>query len=232
MTLITSDRDLQKQTKTSQFNPLQAYYEIEEDVIHKWEPESEVYALKYGKFFIVSLSTIPAWQCLSKGRTLLKMRHHGYRYLYPMMVSGVLGSAIFTVLTQTFMVKKDILLAETPCSVCVSSRAGAMQVTTGVLLPSFLATTNFALIAKSQGYIKGRNYKGFGTNLILKWTFKHLYQCRSILAFNALLQLGASYLYVTKMYSEWFHVNDVLENAIKRENDLKSQKENSQDYLF
>ena len=130
------------------------------------------------------------------------------------------------------MVKKDVVLAETPCSVCVSSRAGAMQVATGVFLPSFFATTNLAITAKSEGYIKGHNYKGFGTSLLLKWTFKTLYQCRSILAVNALIQLGASYLYVTKMYSEWFHVNDVLENAIKRENELKSQKENSQDYLF
>ena len=231
MTLITSDRDLQKQTNDWS-GALQAYLQIEEDVIQKWEPSSEVFALKYGKFCIVSLSTIPAWQCLSKGRTLLKMRHTGFKFLYPMMACGVLGGSLFTVITQTFMVKKDILLAETPCSVCVSSRAGALQVATGVLLPSFFATTNLAIIAKSQGYMKARNYKGFGTNLLLKWTFKTLYQCRSILAFNALLQLGASYLYVTKMYSEWFHVNEVLENAIKRENELKSQKENSQDYLF
>ena len=230
MTLITSDRYFHKQSSSS--SPLSAYIEIEEDVIQKWEPDSEVFTLKYGKYFLVSLATIPTWQCLSKGRTLLKMHQHGFKFLYPMMACSVLGGSLFTVLTQTFMVKKDILLAETPCSVCVSSRAGAMQVATGVLVPSFLATTNLAIIAKSQGYLKDRNYKGFGTNLIIKWTFKTLYQCRSILAFNALLQLGASYLYVTKMYSEWFHVNEVLENAIKRENELKSQKENSQDYLF
>ena len=231
MNFIEKESDLYQRDTKSFARSWEAYTEIEKEVIQKWNPDSEVHVLKYGKLYLMSLGVIPAWQCLSKGRNILKMYQHS-RYMFPIMASSVLASSLFTVLTQTYNVKKDILLAETPCSVCVSSRAGAMQVATGVFIPSFFATTHLAMFGRSQGFLKDRNYKGFGTTFLFKWTFKHLYNCRSILVFNAAFQLAVNYFFVTKMYSEWFHVNDVLENAIKRENELKRQKENSQDYLF
>ena len=82
----------------------------------------------------------------------------------PVMVPGALCG-----LTHDFYVSHDIILQETPCTVCLETRATSLQVALGAFLP-FVSSVAGTLLLGHQMSLKWvpRNSNG-SPNTILLW---------------------------------------------------------------
>jgi len=100
----------------------------------EWEPRQQAFFMKHGCNFLALAGLLPGYAFSKKFSKILsgvtRARGKWLPIVLPMMVPGALCG-----LTHEFFVTHDIYLQETRCSVCLESRATALQVTLGAWLP-------------------------------------------------------------------------------------------------
>jgi len=104
-------------------------------LLRLWQPESDIRALNYGFVLPVMLSGFPG---VAVATTILRANRFSLwgpgKLFLSMTACGM--PALTNYFTYDALVKKDILLGITPCSVCLETRAVSLQMLTGVIMPA------------------------------------------------------------------------------------------------
>ena len=128
--------------------------------------------------------------------------------------------ALTNYFTYDMIVKKDILLGITPCSVCLETRAVSLQMLTGVIMPACIGLmgANHNLVGLAW---KKQSFRGLALDR------RDLLKCKNILLASALIQAIVVGFLVNQQRTEWLNVIDELyrrkEASSKENNSSKSR---------
>ena len=159
-------------------------------------------ALRYGYIAPVLLSAIPGFGVAQRIFNVNRFNLWGPGKLYISLVTATVPSMI-TMIWQT-TIEKDLLLQLTPCPVCLETRAVAMQMLTGVVIPSTmgLLAANHQLIGQAW---KPEWMRGI---CLVK---RDLIKCQNIVIGSAILQAVVVSMLMYQQRKEWWHVRDELQ---------------------
>ena len=116
------------------------------------------------------------------------------------------------------VIKTDILLEKTKCSVCLETRAVSLQLLTGVITPTILTIlANHSIIGNLRVKVPYILTSGF-----LSWTFNILKKNSEMLMANACAQVALATGTIYLQQKEWENVTKiVLENVDLSAVDMK-----------
>ena len=111
--------------------------------------------------------------------------------------------ALTNYFTYDWIIKKDILLGKTPCSVCLETRAVSLQMLTGVIMPTCIGLmgANHSLVGLVW---KKQSFRGLALDK------RDLLKCKNIVLASAIIQAIAVGFLVNQQRSEWLNVIDEL----------------------
>ncbi|XP_076618537.1 transmembrane protein 126 [Colletes latitarsis] len=122
--------------------------EYQENLIKKWEPQSEVLPFKYGASIISSTATLSGLLINNMFRRKLQLRHHGRAFsMLSITVSSYLLSNVF----HNEFVEKKIMLYSFKCPLCLEIRASSIVNFCGLVYPLIMAPTLNLALAGSVG---------------------------------------------------------------------------------
>ena len=172
--------------------------------------------MDYGHFVPICLSAIPGLAVATKILQVNRFRLWTPGKLMIALVT-TFAPSISTVFAHEF-IKKDMLLEQTPCSVCLETRAVSFQMISGVIFPSIIGimAANQQLVGQAW---KPEWIRGF---CIVK---KDLLKCKNIVIGNAIMQATVVSILLHFSRNEWWHVKAELKR--RKQSDpsrLKSSK--------
>ncbi|XP_063705756.1 uncharacterized protein LOC134834883 [Culicoides brevitarsis] len=179
--------------------------------VQKWPSSYEVWPLKYASPICGVASMLSAAFVNTHFRRKLKLFSH---HRFASYVPTVCLPAIMTTLFHSNFVMTDVLLGETPCPVCVQTRAMAIQVGFGALYPCLLAPiSSFMFATRNFTYrLPDLSKNPFEILMIAKKMFKPIHG--HVAGFVVLHALLAAFL-THKEYQTTFWLR---EETLRREN--------------
>lgn len=143
---------------------------ILEDIFREWEPSSMSWPINYGDAIASGVSAIAGPLFTNRFRNMFAMRHDRTRIVT--MAVSIFTPALPVLILHNELIKKDILLQETKCPVCVETRAVALQVGAGCFLPlalSYVGTMVWAIYHNYRFVPQGAsNWLNFTRNSMSK----------------------------------------------------------------
>lgn len=136
--------------------------ELLDEIIEVWQPSHQSWFLNNSAKVAGFMATLPAIYLSLRLRRMFGLQKvsklsDGVLYFPGMISGGVLAYS-----AHKLFVRDDIVLQETDCSVCVDLRSAAIQVSSGLFLPSIL-TYGSAIMHASRNNLRlvPKSLKGF-----------------------------------------------------------------------
>jgi len=199
-----------------------AFFNIR-NLFYEWEPWYQAFFINNGANIACASGSLAGLYYSRHLRRILPglSKMSGMGILLPAALSTLVGGSL-SGMTHDFMVTHDILLQKTGCSVCVETRATALQVSLGSLLPFSSCLAGYVLIGHSASF-KWIPHKKDGIQGWVKFYYdvytKSIKPLSIVTLFQMLIAGGLVYL----QYKEYHNVLTELERRMdqdkKRDNE-------------
>ena len=173
-------------------------------LLHEWEPSSDIVALRYGSSVLSVCAVAPA---IAIGVAVRNV--HGLRHVPRGRISLSLASSITPFLGSLMIwenVISDLVLGETPCYVCLHTRTVAQSVAVNVGFSTAMSLAGGYTSMQALGRVRKYTDLGF-----LPWCRKILRQNSGIVTGNFVFQVLAASGLLWLMKREWDNVE--IKNA-------------------
>lgn len=191
------------------------------DMVSRWKPWSDVWAIRHGTGVPVLLAGIPGLFMTNRVRTIHKIG--GSRSSGRLLM--ILPASIIPMLLcsgNQYFATNDILLGKTACPVCLEVRTTSLQLAAGVALPSVLT------LITNLTYMQTLRVRGLPSDLIsmefLRWGGRVLNKCSALLFASAFLQAASVSFLLHKQRNQWADINRKLLNRMEQDAAKKKKK--------
>ncbi|CAH0714137.1 unnamed protein product, partial [Brenthis ino] len=158
------------------------------DVISKWDPWTDTWALRHGPVVLGAMSSISSLLINKHYRFKFKLGNFGYvASSFPLAVMP----GILTLLFHKYLVSTDIVLLKSNCPICYEIKSAGIQMLFGIGYPMVLAPTSALMFANRYATFRVPHLKE-GPKVMFQFMRKHTRSFTGTLGFIVLAQLTAS----------------------------------------
>jgi len=126
------------------------------NIFDEWEPSSMSWPINYGEKIASGAAAIAGPLFTNRFRNLFGMRTDRSRIMT--IAISIFAPAATAAVLHNELIKKDIMLQDTKCPVCLETRSASIQLGAGCILPlvlSYFGTITFALTQNYRFVPKG-----------------------------------------------------------------------------
>jgi len=204
------------------------------DLFSKWEPWRQAFFINQGPNLATIAGAVPGLilyrrhfrRILPGLRTLMDRTSGNVRVVfgsnYPSLVSALVPASVCG-FSHLYLVTADIALQETPCSVCVETRATALQVILGAWLPFASSLLGFVMVGRGH-HLKWIPSSRAGWGAWLSLYKDLLSKSQNILVVATVAQMLVAGALVYAETSSYWSIMKELDRRVKEDEEREARR--------